>query len=266
MMAELLSRVWRLIRELRQPKRLAGASVLAALPILVMPLLANAGEPQVDVDQATEAMDHRADAPVHAEGHGHVPHFEDINWWHGFLGEKADAEPGLLWRPPGTPVPLGAMFLNTALLFFLLVRFGGPKLSEALKARKEGITAGMRQAAEMREEAAERLREYEEKLASVDQQIAQAKRQIVDLAKVERERLLKETREKRDRMEREARQLIEQELKAARELMLEETVRSAIGAARQVIAEQSTPADEHRLQDEYLNSMRATKLASRGRA
>jgi F-type H+-transporting ATPase subunit b len=262
MMVKLFARVWRL----PQPKQLHGAVVLASLLTMVASMQAHAAVQQVGVDQAAQALDHRADPHDHAGGHDHVPHFEDINWWHGFLGEDADAEPGLLWRKPGTPVPLGAMFLNTALLFFLLIRFGGPKLSAALKARKEGITAGMRQAAEMREEAEERLRDYEEKLASIDQQVTQATQQILDLAKVERERALKEAREKRERMEREARQLIEQELKAARELILEETVRSAIRAARQVIAEQSTPADEHRLQDEYLASVRGTKLSSRGQA
>ncbi len=248
----------------RLPPRALFAVSLIGLATSMVPTRAQAAAP--NVDESSEALEHGAGADAHGGGHDHVPHFEDINWWHGFLGENADAEPGLLWRRPGTPVPLGAMLLNTGLLFFLLIRFGGPKLSEGLKARKDGIMAGMRQAAEMREEAEERLRDYEEKLASVDKQIAEAKQQILDLAKVERERVLKEAREKRDRMEREARQLIEQELKAARELMLEETVRSAIRAARQVIAERATPADEHRLQDEYLASVRSTELSPRGQA
>jgi len=158
------------------------------------------------------------------------------------------------------------MILNSAILFFVLVRFGGPRLNQALKDRKLRITEGMRQAAAMREEAEERLREYEEKLANVDQQIAEARKQILDLAKVEREHAMREAREKRDRMERDARLLIDQEFKAAREMLMEEAVRSAVAAARQVIAEQATPADEHRLRAEYLTDVRGAKLSVRGQA
>lgn len=201
-----------------------------------------------------------------SHGHGHVPTVDDINWAEGFLGESADEEPGLLWRKPGTPVPLGAMLLNSAILFWLLVKFGAPKISEALRARKESITQGMRQAAEMREEAEERLREYEEKLEKVDEQVELAKQQIRELAKAEREQILKEAREKRERMEREARLHIEQELKAARDMLMAETIRNAVRAARQVIAEQATPADEHRLQEEYVASLRSSKLGMRGQA
>ncbi|HEY3253470.1 MAG TPA: hypothetical protein VGJ91_05960, partial [Polyangiaceae bacterium] len=41
-----------------------------------------------------------------AEDHEHhVPKFEDYNFFYGFLGEKDDVEPSILWRPTGTPVP-----------------------------------------------------------------------------------------------------------------------------------------------------------------
>jgi F-type H+-transporting ATPase subunit b len=158
------------------------------------------------------------------------------------------------------------MLLNTALLFWLLVRFGGPKISEALKARKHRITSGMQQAAAMREEAEERLREYEAKLEKVDEQIERAKQQILVVAKAERDQVLKEAKDKRDRMERDARLVIEQELKAVRETLHQEVVREAVQAARQVLAEQSTPADEHRLQDEYLTTIHHSNLTVRGEA
>jgi F-type H+-transporting ATPase subunit b len=208
-----------------------------------------------------------ADTGAEDDAHGHhVPHFDEINWAQGFLGESEEEEPGLLWRRPGKPVPVGAMLLNTALLFWLLVRFGGPKISEALKARKHRITSGMQQAAAMREEAEERLREYEVKLEKVDEQIERAKQQILVVAKAERDQVLKEAKDKRDRMERDARLVIEQELKAVRETLHEEVVREAVQAARQVLAEQSTPADEHRLQDEYLTTIHHSNLTVRGEA
>ena len=230
-------------------RRNKNALTLALAVTLLVSFASAAGAPQPD-----------------EHGHGHVPTLDQINWWHGFLGESVEEEPGLLWRSPGTPVPVGAMLLNTALFFFLLVRFGGPKLTEALKTRKQGITSGMQQAAAMREEAEERLQQYEDKLERVDEQVERAKRQILDVANAEREQVLKEAKEKRDRMERDALQLIEQELKAAREVLQEESIRQAVRAARQVLAEQATPADEHRLQDEYLTTLRSSNLSTRGEA
>ena len=198
-----------------------------------------------------------------AHGH-HVPSWDDINWDTGLLFESEDSEPGLLARKPGTPVPFLAMAINSALLFLILIGVGGPKVREALKARKASITAGMEQAAAMRKEAEARLKEYEDKLAHIDEQISAAKQQIQDLAKVERDQILKEARAKRDRMVLDAHQLIEQELKAAREILMEETVRSAIKTAQELISRARSSADEQRLQTEYLASLRSTELSAGG--
>lgn len=199
--------------------------------------------------------------------HGHhVPSWNDINWGEGLLFESDDAEPGLLSRKPGTPVPVVSMLINSGILFLLLIGLGGPKVREALRARKKSITAGMSQAADMRDEAEERLREYEEKLAKVDQEMDLAKKQIRDLALVERDKVLKEARAKRERMEREARVLIEQELKAARELLMDETVRTAMKVARDLIAQQMSASDEQRLESDYLTSLGEVGQSQRGQA
>lgn len=177
------------------------------------------------------------------------------------LFESDDAEPSLLTRKPGMPVPFLAMAINSALLFLILIGVGGPKLREALKTRKAGITSGMVQAAAMRDEAEARLKDYENKLARIDEQIVAAKQQIQDLAKVERDQVLKEARAKRDRMVLDAHQLIEQELKAAREILMEETVKAAIKTAQELISRARSTTDEQRMQSEYLASLRGTQLS-----
>lgn len=215
-----------------------------------------------------------ADAPghessgAHGDEHGHhVPTWDDINWDQGLLFESEDSEPGLLSRKPGTPVPFLAMAINSAILFLILIGVGAPKVREALKARKASITSGMVQAAAMRDEAEQRLKDYENKLAHIDEQIEASKQQIQDLAKVERDHVLKEARAKRDRMLLDAHQLIEQELKAAREILMEETVKSAMKAAQALISQATSATDEQRLQSEYLASLRGAELSSaRGQA
>lgn len=237
--------------------------VLAASMAFACGALANEEEEEHGTSEAAHPL---------AEGHEggeqghHVPTWSDINWGEGLLFESEDAEPGALSRKPGTPVPVGAMLINSAILFLLLIGLGGPRVRAALRDRKKSITAGMTQAAEMRDEAEERLREYEEKLAKVDEEMELAKKQIRDLALVERDKVLKEARAKRDRMEREARQLIEQELKAARELLMDETVRTAMKVARDLIAQQMSVSDEQRLESEYLTSLSEVGQSQRGQA
>lgn len=220
-----------------------------------------------------ESGEHDAEAThgAHDEGsaadeHGHhVPTWDEINWTQGFLGEKEGVEPNWMWRRPGTPVPMFAMFLNTAILFYLLGRFAGPALAKALKKRKQDLTEGIQQAARMKDEAHERLDEYEAKLAKIDDEIRAVKQQIREAGEGERDRVLRDASARRARMEREARLLIELELKAARELLFEEAARSAVAAAREAIQSQITGADEQRIQDEYLASLEKSKTLG-GRA
>jgi F-type H+-transporting ATPase subunit b len=206
----------------------------------------------------------RADEPVeageHAEekhGAGHVPHFDDINWFYGLVGEKDDLdEPTLLFRKRGMPPPLGALLLNAGVLFGLLYHYGRLPIAEALKRRRRNIMHGMEEAARMREEAEDRLEDYEDKLERIDEEIKRVKREMRELGEQERERILKEARERHTRMERDALLLVEQELKEARELLLRETVRAAIRAAEERLAQQVTAADQQRLGDEYLAAVK----------
>jgi F-type H+-transporting ATPase subunit b len=212
-----------------------------------------------------EAREHgEAEADAHEHGH-HVPTWDEINWDKGFLGEKEGVEPSWMWRAPGTPVPMFAMFLNTAILFYLLGRFAGPALGKSLRKRKQDLTEGMQQAARMKEEAHERLDEYEAKLARVDDEIRAVKQQIRTAGEGERDRVLRDASARRARMEREARLLIDLELKAARELLLEEAARAAVKAAREAIVSQLGGADEQRIEEEYLEAIKGSKALG-GRA
>ncbi len=227
---------------------LAAVSAAAAPP--VDPAHGAHGDEVRGFGTGAEAT-HEAEHPAQH----HVPHFGDINWYYGVLGAKPDAEPSLLWRPEGMPPPLGAMLLNSGLLFFVLIRFGRRPIAEALKKRKALIMTGMDEAARMKDEAAQRLADYEEKLKHVDEEIERVKREMREAGEIERARILKEARERQARMERDARLVVEQELKAARELLMQETVRAAVSSAERRIAERLTPADHQRLADEYLQSI-----------
>jgi len=198
----------------------------------------------------------------HGADHGPGP----INWYYGLLAETDDPEPSLLFRPKGMQPPLAAMLLNTAILFYVIYRFGNRPLSEALKKRKASIMQGMDDAARMKEDAADRLGEYEEKLAHIDEEIERLKREMREAGEAERARILAEATERRARVERDARLLIEQELKAARQELVREAVEGAIKSATEKLTKEIGMADHQRMAEEYLAALDQAMVTKGGKA
>jgi F-type H+-transporting ATPase subunit b len=123
---------------------------------------------------------------------------------------------------------------------------------------------GIEEASRMKEDAADRLAGYEEKLEHVDDEIERVKREMKEAGEAERVRVLEEAREKRERLERDARLLIEQELKAARELLLRETVATAVRSAADTLSKQVSAEDHERLAKEYLAALDRIEITARG--
>lgn len=211
---------------------------------------------------------------AHAEEHAKEPgakHGEagpgEINWFYGLLIEgKENAQPSLLVRPKGMQPPLAAMLLNTAILAYVVVRFGRRPLADALKKRKAAIMQGMLDAARMKEEAEARLAEYEEKLAHTDEELERVKREMREAGEAERARVLGEAKERRTRMERDARLLIEQEIKAARQELMRQVVSGAVQSAAERMAKEIGSADQQRLADEYLATLDKAFVSKGGQA
>ncbi len=202
---------------------------------------------------------------VEEESEHAVPKLEDYNFFYGFLGERDDVEPSVLWRPKGTPVPFAAMLLNSAILYWLLIRFAKKPISDALKSRKATILRGMEEAGKMKSEAEAQLAQYQEKLANLDQEIERVRSDMRSSGENERKRILAEAKEKRTRMERDAQTLIKQELKAAREGLTGEMVRSALSSAENTLRAKVTAADQQRLAEEYLAGIKHAATALRGK-
>jgi F0F1-type ATP synthase membrane subunit b/b' len=238
---------------------------LAAIALFSLVLAAPAfAQPD---DKAPAAM---AAAPEPAPKGGeseenHVISLDEYNWFYGFLGEKEGVEPSFLYRPKGMPVPFGAMLLNSAILYYLLIRFAKKPIAEALKSRKITILRGMEEAGKMKSDAEARLADYEQKLATIDQEIERVREEMRATGQSERARILAEAKEKRGRMERDAVILIEQELKAARETLLAETARGALRSAETVLRAKLGAGDQSRIAEEYLAGVKNAATALRGR-
>jgi F-type H+-transporting ATPase subunit b len=212
------------------------------------------------------AEDHEGEHAEHASAHGGGHDEVEINLFHGFVGESDEVEPGLLYRPVGTPPPLAANVINTALLFLLIYVFGRKPIAEALKKRKERIVAGIAEGGKMRDDAARQLAEYEAKLKRINDEIDRVRQEMREAAESERKRILAEAEARRVRMAQDARLLVEQEIKAARETLVRETVRSAVASAEEILRGQLASDDHDRLATEYLDVVKKSVNTFGGRA
>lgn len=205
----------------------------------------------------------------HGAAHGggeHVPSFDDINWFYGFIGEREGLDhPDLLFRPKGMPAPFGALLLNTAILYYVLYRVLGKPIRDGLVNRKATILKGMEEAAKMKRDAEAQLQKYEDKLAGIDQEVARIQLEMRQAGEAERARILSDARERRARMERDAELLISQELKAAREQLLRESVESAVRSAERLLKERLNPSDQQALAEGHLGDLKRSAASLRGR-
>ncbi len=180
--------------------------------------------------------------------HGHVPEFSDINWFYGLLAER-EGPPSLLFRPPGMPVPLGALIFNSLLLFYLLWRFGGPALRRGLVSRKERIAGEIQAAAKMKEEAEKQLQHYEQKLHHMSVELERIMKEMREQAEAEHARILAEAKSRREAMEQEALDIVAHELVQARQEAVRALVARSVKAAAVRIEKDLQDEDQNRLAD-----------------
>jgi F-type H+-transporting ATPase subunit b len=251
-------------------KALIFPSVLA-LGLFLAPLAALADEAPAhghaeqgeQAEHGEQAEGH--DAKAHHGGHHAIPTFKDINWTQGFFFESDSMEPGFVARPKGTPPPLGAMILNTLILFGVIYRFGSKALSDGLKKRRDGVMRGIEEASKMRKDAERQLSDYEDKLEHIEEEIERVRREMREAGEAERQRAVAEAKERGERMERDAKLLVEQELKAASDLLMRETIAAALRSAESVIQRDLKPEDHDRFATEYLDAIRQSAGTLRGR-
>ena len=192
-------------------------------------------------------------APDAHGGDDHAP--GAINWYYGLLGEKDGVAPDLWNRPKGMPVPFLANLINVSVLIWLGLRYGKKPLEEGLKKRKIDLMREIDEAGKVKAEAKARLAEYEGKLAKIDEELARITKDYAEQGVRDKERIVREAKEKRARMKRDAELLVSQEGKAIEKALLEQTVTRATAAAESLVAHGLAAGDHDRLADEYLHAV-----------
>lgn len=151
---------------------------------------------------------------------------------------------------------LGVQVLNVAVLAFVLYRFAGRTVSNALQSRSAGIRARLEASESRLQEAESELAALRERLARVDDESGELVRSVVEQAEVERARALERARQSGERIREEARRVADNEILRARQILRDEAAALSTRLAAEMLREQITPQDEARLLADFVERAR----------
>jgi F-type H+-transporting ATPase subunit b len=182
------------------------------------------------LDLFTTAQLWAAEAASHGAEH-HAPSINDI-WW-----------------------PLG----NFLIYAFIIVKFALPLVRDFLKTRREEVVSAIAQASAKKQAAEAFVGEYKTKIAGLDQQIQTLQATLRDEGEREKTRLVSEAQSLALKIKEDTQFLADQEVKIARQQLRQEIANQAEAAARELIQRNLSAADQHRLAQEFIDSIGQTR-------
>jgi F0F1-type ATP synthase membrane subunit b/b' len=156
----------------------------------------------------------------------------------------AEGESAPWWNIPSFEVWRWVNLLIFAGLFIYILR---RPVSEALRARREGIRRELMRAQEERNAALAKLEEVEARLSRLDDEVRSVREQSEREAAEERERIRRSTEEETRKLREQAQREIESAGKAARADLREFAAEQSVRLAEKMIRRDIRPEDDARL-------------------
>jgi F-type H+-transporting ATPase subunit b len=158
-----------------------------------------------------------------------------------FAGSEGEAP---WWNQPGLEVwKFVNLFIFIAALVYILRR----PLSEAFRARREGIRRDLMRAQEERNAALAKLEEVEARLSRLDSEVTNIRTQSAKEAAEERERIRLATEAEIEKLREQTRREIESAGKAARQDLREFAAEQSVRLAEEIIRRDMRAEDDARL-------------------
>ena len=153
----------------------------------------------------------------------------------------------------------GVMFhaINLAILLFVIIKFGGPQVSAALKNRSESVSKDIVEARALYEEAEAMLAEIDARVAGFEANAEGLLSEYTAAGEAERDRIIAEANAEAQRIKSEAQRVANNEASRAKEKLEAEIVNEAVKAAESMIRDQLTSDDHHRLVTDYFGQLEA---------
>lgn len=138
-------------------------------------------------------------------------------------------------------------WLNLLIFVSLFIYILRRPVSEAMRARREGIRRDLMKAQEERNAALAKLEEVEARLAKLDSEVTGVREQSEREAAEERERIRRATEEETQKLRVQAQREIESAGKAARQELREFAAEQSVRLAEEMIRRDIKPEDDARL-------------------
>ncbi|HEY6190014.1 MAG TPA: ATP synthase F0 subunit B [Pyrinomonadaceae bacterium] len=160
------------------------------------------------------------------------------------LLSPAEGEAAPWWNRPGLEL---WKFFNLFVFIGALVYFIRRPVSDALRARREGIRRELMRAREERDAANAKLEEVEARLVRLDAEVASVREQASREALAEGERIRRSADEEAEKLREQARREIESAGKAARQELRRYAAEQSVRLAEEMIRRDIRPEDDQRL-------------------
>jgi F-type H+-transporting ATPase subunit b len=201
----------------------------------------------------------------HEETHEAAAHDEHGAAAHDEHGAAAHGEGhGDEHAPQWNYVQFAGQLTNFAIWLFLIYTILNRALPKFLAERRAAVVDGLEEAKRMKAEADAKYEEYSKRIDTMDEELARVRDEMKKAGLAERDRLVKEASEKAERMHAEARFLVQQQMKQLKEELTREAIESAVGAAERILRERTSPADQQRLAEEYLTTLKGQVSTQKG--
>jgi F-type H+-transporting ATPase subunit b len=138
-------------------------------------------------------------------------------------------------------------WLNLLIFVVVFVYILRRPVSQAMRARREGIRRDLMRAQEERNAAVAKLEEVQARLARLDAEVASVREQSEREAAEERERIRQSTEEETRKLREQAQREIESAGKAARQELREFAAEQSVRLAEEMIRRDIKPEDDARL-------------------
>jgi F-type H+-transporting ATPase subunit b len=152
---------------------------------------------------------------------------------------------------------LGGSFVNAAVLFFLIFKFGGPKVREFLSSRKETIELDINKAAALLASAQAQLAEVERRASSITQELDAIRDEYRVLAQAEHDQIIASAQAQAKRLVHDAQQTILNETLRAKTQIERDLIERATSEAEDALRKQLNPANQQAIIDRYIQSLTA---------
>ncbi|PYS49793.1 MAG: hypothetical protein DMF68_09040 [Acidobacteria bacterium] len=150
-------------------------------------------------------------------------------------------------------------WLNLIIFIALFIYILRRPVSEAMRARREGIRRDLMRAHEERNAALAKLEEVEARLAKLNEEVASVREQTAREAAEERERIRRSTEDEARKLREQAQREIKSLGKAARQELREFAAEQSIRLAEEMIHRDIKPEDDARLVSLRVNELGGVK-------